>query len=81
MQMYFETWKYIYFWGTYKLYFFLSVHLGVLAPPPPPQYPKAGYATGFFLSTSDKRTSDKLSGCQEQTLLKYCMHISEPMCA
>ena len=38
MQMYFESWKYIIFVGTF----------GGLAPPPPPppQYQKAGYATG-----------------------------------
>ena len=50
--MYFEIWKYIYFWGARSLrslahinyiihdFFFLSVHLGVLPPPPLPNSKK-----------------------------------------
>ena len=38
MQMYFETWNYMFFEAltrAYKLQFFMSVHLGGFAPPPP----------------------------------------------
>ena len=48
MQMYFESWKYMFLrrsLAQYKYILFLSVHLGVL--PPPPQYQKAGYASDF----------------------------------
>ena len=64
--MYFETWKYYVSEALARAYkfFFLSVHSGVL-PPPPPQYQIAGYATGYSIDVGGNDRVTYLALLQE----------------
>ena len=84
MQMYFETWNYICFWGVGSLrslahisYMYMIFFFGTFGgPAPPPPYQKAGYATVPVYKKSDNRSIENYT----DPLPNWCPCIFSNLC-